>query len=230
MKARSADPQHVSQECRSLHAPGLLLRSPRLYDLIAQIFFLGRERAFRERLLSFAGLRPGERVLDVGCGTGSLAILAKLQVGPAGAVAGIDASAEMIAHARHKTDRKGLAVDFRVAPAQALPFPAAQFDVVLSTLMLHHLPKPAHTQLASEARRVLRPGGRLLVVDFENSAAAKPSWRALHQRHGSIDPDEVVASLVSAGLEVVARGPVSFKHLTFVLARTPDELERDSSG
>ena len=77
---------------------GRVMRSSaRYYDLLVWLLTLGRERAFRERLIELARLRPGEWVLDVGCGTGTLAIAAKRRVGPAGNVHGIDASPEMIA-------------------------------------------------------------------------------------------------------------------------------------
>jgi ubiquinone/menaquinone biosynthesis C-methylase UbiE len=221
MIEKLADP-HGMQQFGLHKAPGLVFHSPRFYDLTVRIFLFGRERSFRERLLSLAALGSGESVLDIGCGTGSLAILAGRQVGPSGTVVGIDASPEMIAHARRKADRTRLTVEFREASAQALPFPAAQFDVVLSTLMLHHLPKSAHAQLASEARRVLKPSGRLLMVDFAKSSAEKPRWRALHQRHGSIDPDGMVTMLRKAGFVIAAEGPVGVKDLTFALAVATD--------
>lgn len=200
---------------------GAVLHAPRSYDLMLDLLFMGRERRFREKLLSLASLRRSEFVLDVGCGTGSLAILAKEQVGAVGAVRGIDASPEMIARARVRARRAGVEVDFRQAPAQALPFPDAQFDVVLSTLMLHHLPRSARAQLASEVRRVLKPGGRLLVVDFTKST--RRSGLGLHRGHGKSDPDEITAMLTGAGLRVVVSGPVGAKSLHFVLAASPSQ-------
>ncbi|HTY50200.1 MAG TPA: class I SAM-dependent methyltransferase [Steroidobacteraceae bacterium] len=218
MTEEFTDPPGMTPDLVAHRAPGLVLHSPRLYDLMVRVFLLGRERSFRERLLALAALRSAESVLDIGCGTGSLAILARSRVGISGSVVGMDASAEMIARARRKADRAGVKVEFYEAFAQALPLPSAQFDVVLSTLMLHHLPKPAHARFASEARRVLKPGGRLLVVDFAKSSARGPPWWVLHQRHGSIDPREMVMTLVAAGFDVTAKGPFGLKDLTFVLA------------
>ena len=74
------------------------------YDLLAAFMTLGRERELRDRLASLADVAPGESVLDVGCGTGSLALAAKRRVGPTGIVTGIDASPEMIERARRKPE------------------------------------------------------------------------------------------------------------------------------
>jgi ubiquinone/menaquinone biosynthesis C-methylase UbiE len=150
----------------SHRSPGAILHAATAYDALVWLATLGRDRAFRETILSFAHLQEGEAVLDAGCGTGSLALAAKYQVGPKGTVHGVDASPEMIARARHKAQHAGLAVEFAEATAQALPFPEATFDVVLSTLMLHHLPHAARQEFAQETRRVLKLGGRSLIMDF----------------------------------------------------------------
>ena len=144
---------------------GRVLHWAARYDLLVWLLTHGRSRAFREKLVGLASLAPGASVLDVGCGTGSLAIAAKRHVGATGEVCGIDASPEMIARATSKAARAGLDVRFENAVAESLPFPDAQFDVVLSTLMLHHLPRKVRQQCAREIRRVLKPGGHLLVVD-----------------------------------------------------------------
>lgn len=143
------------------------------YDLLINLLTLGGERRFRERLLGLARIGPGESVLDIGCGTGTLAIAAKRRVGTSAVVHGIDASPEMIARARRKATRAGTPVAFEIALAQSLPFPDGQFDVVLSTVMLHHLPRAARPEAILEARRVLKPGGRLLAVDFGGGAGGR---------------------------------------------------------
>ena len=139
---------------------GKVLHGAATYDVLVWLMTLGRERAFPEKMLRLAHLEPGESVLDVGCGTGTLAIAAKRQVGTTGTVYGVDASPEMIARAEKKAKKAGVKVVFKNAFAQSLPFPDAQFDVVLTTVMLHHLPRTARQELAVEIRRVLRPGGR----------------------------------------------------------------------
>jgi ubiquinone/menaquinone biosynthesis C-methylase UbiE len=196
---------------------GLILHRAARYDLIVWLLTFGRERAFREAILRPARLQPGESVLDVGCGTGSLAIAAKRQVGLTGVVHGIDASPEMIARADRKAARAGFDVVFRNAGAQTLPFGDAQFDAVLTTLVLHHLPRKAREQCAREIRRVLEPGGRVLAVDF--AAPTEKERRPLfhRHRHGHVDVDEIGALFSGAGFAVVDSGGVGFRNLQFVL-------------
>lgn len=91
---------------------GLVLHWARRYDLLAWLFTRGRERAFRARLIDLAKLQPGQSVLDVGCGTGTLAIAASRRVGPTGAVHAIDASPQMVARATRKAAKAGTPVVF----------------------------------------------------------------------------------------------------------------------
>src|SRR5262247_4792527 len=107
---------------------GIVLHAAAAYDLLIWLITCGRERAFREKMLRLAHLEPGESVLDLGCGTGSLAIVAKRHVGPTGTVYGVDASPEMIARAEKKARKAGVEIGLRNAVAQALPFPDAHFD------------------------------------------------------------------------------------------------------
>src|SRR5262245_28829105 len=102
----------MSEEVQNHPVSGLVLHHAALYDLLVWLRTFGRERRFRDTMLSFAQLTPGEAVLDVGCGTGSLAIAAKQQVGPLGFVRGVDASAEMIARANMKARRAGVDLEF----------------------------------------------------------------------------------------------------------------------
>src|SRR5258708_20829097 len=101
------------------------------YDLLVRFFWLGKERVFREKTIDLAGLQPGERALDVGCRTGSLAIAAKRRVGPTGTVCGVDASPEMIARARNKARKNAVEVNFENAVVETLPFADGTFNAVL---------------------------------------------------------------------------------------------------
>jgi ubiquinone/menaquinone biosynthesis C-methylase UbiE len=123
----------------------------------------------------------------------------------------------MIARAKRKATRAAMDVDFEIARAQSLPFSDARFDVVLSTVMLHHLPRTARVQAVSEARRVLKPGGRLLAVDFVRSSGK--GLLAHFHRHGRVDPRDLIALVTDAGLNEIESGPVGRWGLQFVLAR-----------
>jgi ubiquinone/menaquinone biosynthesis C-methylase UbiE len=201
---------------------GVVLHSEaRYYDFMAWILTRGRERSLREKLVHLARLQPGESVLDVGCGTGTLAIAAKRHVGSSGTVHGIDASPEMIARAEKKACSSGVDVSFDIGVVEALPFPDGQFDVVLNTLMFHHLPRAAWERCARKMRRVLKPGGRVLVVDFGRRDGATRGLLSHLHRHGHVDIGDVVAVLGDAGLIALEHGAVGVNNLQYALTVAP---------
>jgi SAM-dependent methyltransferase len=117
-----------------------------------------------EHLLAVARLRPGERVLDVGTGTGIVARLAAPNIQPTGTVTGLDASPDMLSVARARALEEGLSVEWHEGRAEELPYPDQCFDLVLSQFALMFF---ADRQSAlAEMRRVLVPGGRLAVSVF----------------------------------------------------------------
>src|SRR4051812_41178754 len=122
------------------HIRGLVLRRHAwFYDAVIALMSLRYGRSHVRALLGVAALQPGEHVLDIGCGTGALASAAAREVGAAGKIEGLDASEQMIAVARRKAANADLPARFTIGTAEALPFADGQFDVVFSTLMLHHL-------------------------------------------------------------------------------------------
>jgi ubiquinone/menaquinone biosynthesis C-methylase UbiE len=186
--------------------------------------------------VDLARLQPGESVLDVGCGTGALTMLARERVGASGKVYGIDAAPQMITVARRKAARHNLAIDFKVGLIEQLAFPDDSFDVVLSSLMMHHLPGELKRQGLTEIARVLKPGGRLLILDFQSRQARRnPSGIKKHLRqHGG--SHAFLAQLLHAGKDLggiqalppvmrevgfthIEAGETSFRSLGFVLGR-----------
>ena len=145
---------------------GRLIRWAPYYDLAVNITTLGQARRLRKMTIDHALIQSGDSVVDVGCGTGEIALRAKMRAGKAGQVFGIDPAPEMITVARNKAARKGLEIDFRVGVIESLPFPDASIDVVTSSLMMHHLPDDLKARGLAEISRVLKPGGRLLIADF----------------------------------------------------------------
>lgn len=198
--------------------PGVVIRAPGSYDLTVRLATLGREQALRETFLNLARTQPGETVLDVGCGTGTLAVAAKRRVGAAGQVSGVDASREMLARARKKAKKARVQIEFCEAPAQALPFENGRFDLVLCTVMLHHVPAKARSGCIGEIARVLRPGGRAFIADFATPPKRTHGLFGRLHRHGAVRFDEILASLGEAGLSVIDSGAVSLRDLQFALA------------
>jgi ubiquinone/menaquinone biosynthesis C-methylase UbiE len=201
---------------------GRTIRWARYYDTLVSLLTLGQARSIRKLTADLATLRPGEAVLDVGCGTGELTRMARSRVGTTGRVCGIDAAPEMIAVAQRKAARAGVAVDFQVAAIEQLPFPDASFDVVLSSLMMHHLPDNLKRQGLAEIARVLKPGGRLLVLDLRHPITHREHLALAVLAHGKLHSgvQDLPAMLGEAGFIAVEVGTTRFTPLGFARART----------
>jgi arsenite methyltransferase len=196
----------------------------------AQLHFaVGRQLALRvgypsdlldripaEALASFAGvgyhldlaaLAPGDKVLDLGSGSGTDAFCAALQVGASGRVVGIDFTDEQIDKATRLRDRDGFAqVEFAEASIDALPFDDAAFDVVISNGVINL--SPVKHRVFAEAARILRPGGRLAIADIVSGRALKERtrrnvelWAACIA--GAIPRNTYVEAIEAAGLRVL---------------------------
>jgi ubiquinone/menaquinone biosynthesis C-methylase UbiE len=195
-------------EAATPYTRGLVLDWAWLYDRLMWFVTYGREQTFRHMIVDQAQLHPGETVLDVGCGTGTLAIVAKERVGATGRVSGIDAAPRMIALARRKAARGGCTLDFQVGLIEQLAFPDQSFDVVLSTFMMHHLPDDLKRQGLAEIVRVLKPEGHLLVTDFN-----RPQERQSQPEQfgvGEMGVQDLPALMKEAGFSQTETGEILF--------------------
>lgn len=184
---------------------GLILDQGARYDLTVwacdTFLFRGQVRGLRRQAVELARLQPGEHALDVGCGTGTLAIEAQRRVGATGRVVGVDPGERQITRAGSKTARRHLPTEFTVGVVESLPFHDQSFDVAFSTLMMHHLPKSLQREGLVEIARVLKPGGRLVVGDFTSKRDRQGRARGFHA--GGSDMRELAALLREAGFSVV---------------------------
>jgi ubiquinone/menaquinone biosynthesis C-methylase UbiE len=175
------------------------------YDVFTALLGAG---SLHRTLIGQADLAAGQRVLEIGCGTGNLSLRLKRRH-PGVELVGSDPDPKALALARRKARRLD-GIRFEHAYAQRLPYPDGSFDRVLSALMLHHLDPDTKTATAAEVARVLRPGGRLHLVDFTGEA---------HGAHGFLSRrvmqpermagDGVLQLFGAAGLDCVR---VSVRH------------------
>jgi ubiquinone/menaquinone biosynthesis C-methylase UbiE len=209
-----------------LQTEGRIIRRARFYDLSATLMSLGHEGALRQETVERAGVQPGQQVLDVGCGTGALTLAAARQAGAAGEVYGIDASPDMIRAATRKAARAGARVTLRAGLIERLAFPDQSFDVVLSSLMMHHLTDELRRRGLREVRRVLKPGGRVFIVDFNGGAGVGLHNLVARLGHGGRsaapwDVRDLPRLLTEAGFEDVTSGAMGLRSVGFAAGRTP---------
>jgi ubiquinone/menaquinone biosynthesis C-methylase UbiE len=137
-----------------------------VYDLFEPLLLLGKQAEYDSHIIRLLNPSPADRILDLGCGTGVLCRrIADLLDSEAGGLAvGIDAAGKMIRVARKK--RGGPACRFEAMAAENLAFEDRSFDAVVSSLFFHHVPLDLKARALSEAYRVLKPGGRLIIADM----------------------------------------------------------------
>lgn len=170
-----------------------------LYDPLTRL--LGLDRARRELLLQ-ADLQSGHRVLDIGCGTGTLVVLIK-RLFPGVEVVGLDPDEKALARAARKARRAGVSIQFDRGFSDALDYPAATFDRVFSSFMFHHLERDDKERTLRAVRRVLKDDGSLHLMDFGGPQSVTHGSRArgLHSHHRLNQNDEgtILALMAAAG-------------------------------
>ena len=195
-----------------------------LYDPLVKL--LGGNAA-RQVLLNQAAVRPGDCVLDIGCGTGSLVVLIKRKYLDV-EVVGLDPDPRALARARRKGQRAALSIQLDQGFSDELPYPECAFDRVFSSFMLHHLEAAEKETTLREVRRVLKPGARFHLLDFatpdSNSAGRLGRW--LHSSHRLKDnSDEQILSLMrQAGLtdpKRIAGRALLVGHIAYYQASAP---------
>jgi demethylmenaquinone methyltransferase/2-methoxy-6-polyprenyl-1,4-benzoquinol methylase/phosphoethanolamine N-methyltransferase len=221
-KAIKENEEAMSHFFKALHSTGdapattgRTIRWAYAYDFVVRVLTLNRESALRAETIRLAGIERGATVLDVGCGTGSITLRAAALTGAEGRVYGIDAAPEMIAAARRKAHTAGVQVNFQVGVIEGLDFADATFDRVLSSLMMHHLPHELKGQALTEVYRVLKPGGQLLIVDFDASVP-RSRFARLHHWRAAARPADLVQLVRQAGFADVEAGRLTSAPVGFV--------------
>jgi ubiquinone/menaquinone biosynthesis C-methylase UbiE len=197
------------------------------YDLMlwwSNVLLRGKWQALEQMILDLARFQRGEAVLDVGCGTGVLALKAYARVGATGRVSGVDPGPRQIARARSKAARRGSSIDFQVGVIEQLAFPDQSFDVVLSTFVMHMLPDDLKRQGLTEIARVLKPGGRLLVVDTRRPEEHDQPGQPVHTGPWNSGIQDQPQLLQEAGFSQIESGALEIEGaklpgIGFVLGR-----------
>lgn len=137
-----------------------------LFSVGLEKVLYGMGEKYYESIIELANIREGYKVLDVGCGTGTLTIREKRKVGDRGYVAGIDTSVEILELAGEKASKEDVDIDFKIGSIEEIPYDDNFFDVVTCSMVTHHLSSEGKGKGFSEIYRVLRPRGHLLLVDI----------------------------------------------------------------
>jgi ubiquinone/menaquinone biosynthesis C-methylase UbiE len=185
------------------------------YDSFMKKTTLGREQKLRELTISLAGVKPGDSVLEVGCGTGTLSLAAKRQAGPAGRVFGIDVIPGMIEVSQRKAAQANEEITFQLGSINDIPYAENQFDVVMCSFMIFHMSEGVRRKGFKEIYRVIKPNGRLLIVD--SALPSQPLPRAIAKIIMGGTPQhnlqELVPVLKTSGFSDIEVAPVEFSVL-----------------
>jgi ubiquinone/menaquinone biosynthesis C-methylase UbiE len=182
------------------------------YDSYMKKVTLGREQVLREVTVDLAQVKPGDSVLEIGCGTGSLTLAAKRRVGSTGEAFGIDQIPGMVAASQHKAAQANEKITFQQGSIDNLPFMDNRFDVALCSFMIFHMSDETRRKGIAEIQRVLKPGGRLLVLDM--ALPDQPVQKAIAKLFfgGMLEHElrELSPLMEASGFSNVELGPANF--------------------
>jgi ubiquinone/menaquinone biosynthesis C-methylase UbiE len=185
------------------------------YDSYMRKITFGREAALREMTVSLAQVKPGDCVLEVGCGTGTLTLAAKRRAGQSGKVFGIDIIPGMIELSQQKSAQANEEVTFQFGSIDDIPFPDNQFDVVMGSFMIFHMSEAVRRKGITEIYRTLKPQGRLLVLDLALPTQPVPRAiaRALFGGMMQHDLRELLPLMEASGFSDIEIAPAKFSIL-----------------
>jgi len=207
-----------------LETSGTVIHWDPRHDFFQRLLGMGVDGSNSRMIMEMARVKAGDRVLDVGCGTGELTLTAQIHAGEAGCAYGIDPSAEGIELARKKAKRSGLKAVFEVGLVEKIAFPEANFDLVINRLVIHHLPDDLKRQGLKEILRVLKPGGKLFIADFRppvNPILAHATLAVVGHRMMQTDVRHLPAMLSEAGFVEVDFGRTGSPFLGYVSGIKP---------
>ena len=183
------------------------------YDSYMKKATFGREHTLRRMTVELAGVKTGDTVLEVGCATGTLTLAAKQAAGPSGKVFGIDIIPGMIEASQRKATQANVEITFKLGSIDSIPFPENHFDEVMCSFMIFHMSDETRRKGITEIQRVLKPGGRLLLLDLALPPQPFQRWIARKLLGFSAEDDlrDLVPWMEASGFSDLEHGPAKFR-------------------
>jgi ubiquinone/menaquinone biosynthesis C-methylase UbiE len=183
------------------------------YDSYMKKATFGREHILRRMTVELAGVKAGDTVLEIGCATGTLTLAAKQAAGPTGKVFGIDIIPGMIEASQHKAAQANVEINFKLGSIGSIPFPENHFDEVMCSFMIFHMSDGTRRKGIAEIQRVLKPGGRLLLLDLALPPQPFQRWIARKLLGFSAEDDlrDLLPLMEASGFSDLEHGSAKFK-------------------